>query len=159
MGRLEVWVCLKGKQRVRRWVEKTQSVQSLCSSSWCQCDGVEVPCSKAAGGDRNLLWNSLTFLQIPTLSTPQGVQVKIFNKCVFVDVCMYDLGLNSKLPILGCSLKKDFGVLKLFRENVVIANNAECQKKKSKNVKNVNTKTCKTVNDVQKNLLIVLCRY
>lgn len=69
---------------------------------------------------------------------------------------MYDLGLkNSKLPILGCSLKV-CGVLKLLRENVVRTRIMRCVKK---NVKNVNTKICKTVNDVQKKLLIGLCRY
>ena len=44
------------------------------------------------------------FLQIQTLLLPQGLQVEIFNKFVFVDVCIYDPGLNIQLPILGCSL-------------------------------------------------------
>lgn len=46
---------------------------------------------------------------------------------------MYDLGLkNSKLPILGCSLKKVCGVLKLLKENVVRTRIMLCVKKMSK---------------------------
>lgn len=44
--------------------------------------------------------------------------------------------------------------LKLFREIML-----EQYQKKLKNLKNVHRKMCKTVNDVQKKLFIVLCRY